>query len=47
MDMQEHRLSYNKTVRKYCDIKSHSEECNYINNVKRWNEYTYKKEPKV
>ena len=36
MDMREHRLSYHKTVRKHYDTKSHSEKCNYINNVKRW-----------
>ncbi len=36
MDMREHHLSYHETVRKYCNTKSHSEECNYINTIKRW-----------
>ncbi len=36
IDMREHHLSYHETVRKYWDTKSHSEECNYINTLKRW-----------
>ena len=36
MDMREHRLSYHETVRRYWNTKTHSEECNYINAVKRW-----------
>ena len=36
MDMREHRLSYHETVRKYWGTKTHSEDCKYINVVKRW-----------
>ena len=36
MDMREHRLSYHETVRKHWNTGTHSEECNYINVVKRW-----------
>ena len=36
MDMREHRLSYHETVRRYWHTETHSEECNYINAVKRW-----------
>jgi len=36
MDMREHHLSYHETVRHYWTTKTHSEECNYINVVKRW-----------
>ena len=36
MDMREHRLSYHETVRRYWNTETHSEECNYINVVKRW-----------
>ena len=36
MDMREHRLSYHETVRRYWNTQTHSEECNYINAVKRW-----------
>lgn len=36
LDMREHHLSYHETVRHYWKTKTHSEECNYINVVKRW-----------
>ena len=36
MDMREHHLSYHETVRRYWNTSNHSEECNYINVVKRW-----------
>ena len=36
MDMREHHLSYHETVRRYWNTNSHSEECNNINTVKRW-----------
>ena len=36
MDMREHRLSYHETVRKHWGTKTHSEDCKYINIVKRW-----------
>ena len=36
MDMREHHMSYHETVRKYWNTKTHSEDCNYINVVKRW-----------
>ena len=36
MDMREHHLSYHETVRRYWNTSTHSEECNYINVVKRW-----------
>lgn len=36
MDMRERRLSYHKTVRKHWGTKTHSEDCKYINAVKRW-----------
>ena len=36
MDMREHHLSYHETVRRYWQTSTHSEECNYINVVKRW-----------
>ena len=36
MDMREHRLSYHETVRKHWRTKTHSEDCKYINVVKRW-----------
>ena len=35
MDMREHHLGYNETVRKYWDI-THGQEHNYHNIVKRW-----------
>ena len=35
MDMQEHRLGYRETVRKYWDI-SKGQEPNYIKQVQRW-----------
>ena len=36
MDMREHHLSYHETVRRYWNTSNHSEDCNYINVVKRW-----------
>ena len=36
MDMREQRLSYHETVRRYWNTETHSEECNYINVIKRW-----------
>ena len=36
MEMREHRLSYHETVRKHWGTKTHSEDCKYINIVKRW-----------
>ncbi len=36
MDMRDHHLSYHETVRRYWNTSTHSEECNYINVVKRW-----------
>ncbi len=36
MDMREHRLSYHETVRRYWHTTSRTQECNYINVVKRW-----------
>ena len=36
MDMREHRLSYHETVRRYWNTSTHSEDCNYIKVVKRW-----------
>jgi hypothetical protein len=36
MDMREHRLSYHETVRHYWNTSTHSEECNYIGVIKRW-----------
>ena len=36
MDMRKHHLSYHETVRRYWNTSNHSEECNYINVVKRW-----------
>ena len=35
MDMQEHRLGYRETARKYWDV-SNRQEINYVNAVKRW-----------
>ena len=35
MDMQEHRLGYRETARKYWDV-SKGQEINYVNAVKRW-----------
>ena len=35
MDMREHHLSYNETVRKYWDV-SKGQEANYKNAVQRW-----------
>ena len=34
--MREHCMSYHETVRRYWNISNHSEGCNYINVVKRW-----------
>ena len=36
MGMREQRLSYHETVRRYWNTETHSEECNYINVIKRW-----------
>ena len=36
LDMREHRLSYHETVRKYWRTKTHSEDCNYIKQIQRW-----------
>lgn len=36
MDMRERRSSYHETVRKHWGTKTHSEDCKYINAVKRW-----------
>ncbi len=34
--MREHHLSYHETVRKYWNTTTHSEECNYIKTLHRW-----------
>ena len=36
MDMREHHLSYHETARKTWNTTSRTEECNYINTIKRW-----------
>ena len=36
LDMREHHLSYHETVRRYWNTSTHSEECNYIGVIKRW-----------